>query len=153
MIDDYVNSRDISKHKDVYFYEMGFVSKDFYSDRLCDKTLYGINIYDFIIDGIQSAVKNKAMADYRHIYILFEKNQNLIGKLDFLKKKKLITQNTGSLEDRINETVKELKKLMYKVIMYDTSFNEAYMKDIDKELLEIKNKETGIYNEILKLNS
>ncbi|SFU54238.1 hypothetical protein [Butyrivibrio sp. M55] len=152
MLDDYVNSTDISDHKEIYFHQSGFFSNDFFGDRFKEGTVYGINVYDFIIGCIEKSVGKNEMVDFRLVFILLEKNTNLSEKIRYIKKKGYISGSIDELEDELLEICKALKKIVYLVIMYDTSFNKKYITGIGQLLKELKDQEYEVYNNILKLS-
>lgn len=152
MLYDYVNSEDISDHKDIYFPQSGFFSNDFFGGRFNENTVYGISVYDFIIDCIEKSVENNEMVDYRLVFILLEKNTNLIKKIKYIKKKGYIFDSIDELNNELSEMCKILKRLVYLVIMYDTAFDNKYIDDTGSVLKKMKNQEYEVYNNILKLS-
>lgn len=155
MLEDYVTGRDVKDHWDIYLDNSGFYSSEFFDARLNQVDYWGINVYDLVAKNVLQHAEKKESIDYRTIYIMQEKNQNLISKLNFCVKRGYLK------EEDIQEIVEKLKKIcarlgkdVRKIYKYVCSgFVAPGMESIAEDIKISKEEEKEIYNSILDLLS
>ena len=150
MLNDYTYGNKVNNMK-LYLPECGFYSNNFFDGRINRIDHWGINVYDIIAQRTSNSVKNHSFIDYRAYYIMFEKNQNLIKKLDYcIKERHIRNYDFATEKKQLKELCTDLQNMMYRAIKYN--YRSHQLKGIEKlatEVLEIKKTEQQILKNII----
>lgn len=151
MIEDYALGNDSRENKELYLYEDGFFSDDFYTMKESGEKNFGVEVYKTVRDYSLNYKETSVGLDYRMYFTLFEHNRRMIEKLNYCCEKGYINFEDFKNEiEELGEITNTLYQILAKVIQYSYSApTDEQVKAVVDQMMEVYEKEKPLYKRIL----
>lgn len=152
MLDEYLKGTSDPRNTGLYYDDTDFSCRVIFDDKDKITTCYGIDVYKLIKEKIIKTAQKSERIDFRVIYLLLEKNELMINRLEYLQKEINLDKSViERLKKEIEKICTRLKKCMYIMIKYNYKRNTRKIIEMCKEFAEIELYERRVYEDILRI--
>lgn len=149
-LEDYLYSLDSRKHKEIYLdMKNSAYDNNFYKDRKGKDAVFGIAVYNEIINYLEYCMQHNCKNDHRITYLLYEHKKLMKNRVIYYMNNNIIEKDNNIIELATNAT--ELAKvIMYLSIksIYKHNKKNTYQNVINK-LIELRDNDKMLIKKII----
>lgn len=148
MVKEYLYSIDSRENLGIYL-DLGAYNKYFFEEKINPSCVFGLSIYEKVIEKLQICSNSYSFIDYRMAYLIYEHKINLKEKIYYLQKNGYI----NDIEEIINglDEMIQISNICHRVII---KYNFSKQKEIIHSVIEkyefIKAKDKNVFEILLQ---